>query len=61
MVRAASEEPHPGKSRARLCDGLRDPADADWKNTCLLCTDLPTLENGLARREDRPDGKEAWR
>ena len=31
--------------------------DATWKNTCLLCTDLPTLENGLARREDRPDGK----
>jgi peptide/nickel transport system substrate-binding protein len=31
--------------------------DADWKNTCLLCTDLPTLDNGLARREDRPDGK----
>ncbi len=31
--------------------------DAAWKNTCLLCTDLPTLENGLARREDRPDGK----
>lgn len=31
--------------------------DADWKNTCLLCTELPTLENGLAKREDRPDGK----
>jgi peptide/nickel transport system substrate-binding protein len=31
--------------------------DADWKNSCLLCTDLPTLENGLAKREDRPDGK----
>jgi peptide/nickel transport system substrate-binding protein len=31
--------------------------DAGWKNTCMLCTDLPTLENGLARREDRPDGK----
>jgi peptide/nickel transport system substrate-binding protein len=31
--------------------------DATWKNTCLLCADLPTLENGLARREDRPDGK----
>jgi peptide/nickel transport system substrate-binding protein len=31
--------------------------DASWKNTCLLCTDLPTLENGLAKREDRPDGK----
>ena len=30
--------------------------DKDWKNTCLLCTDLPTLENGLARIEDRPDG-----
>src|ERR1700733_8199378 len=31
--------------------------DADWKNTCLLCTELATLENELARREDRPDGK----
>ncbi len=30
--------------------------DKDWKNTCLLCTELPTLENGLARIEDRPDG-----
>ncbi len=29
----------------------------DWKNACLLCTDLPTLENGLARIENRPDGK----
>ena len=29
----------------------------DWKNSCLLCTELPTLENGLARIEDRPDGK----
>ena len=28
----------------------------DWKNSCLLCTELPTLENGLARIEDRPDG-----
>jgi peptide/nickel transport system substrate-binding protein len=31
--------------------------DATWKNTCLLCADLPTLENGLAKRENRPDGK----
>jgi peptide/nickel transport system substrate-binding protein len=31
--------------------------DADWKNTCLLCVDLPTLENGLVKLEDRPDGK----
>jgi peptide/nickel transport system substrate-binding protein len=32
--------------------------DADWKNTCLLCTELPTLENGLAKRESRPDGRQ---
>jgi peptide/nickel transport system substrate-binding protein len=31
--------------------------DADWMNSCLLCTELPTLENGLAKLEDRPDGK----
>ena len=30
--------------------------DKDWHNTCLLCTDLPTLENGLAKMETRPDG-----
>lgn len=30
--------------------------DKDWKNTCLLCTELPSLENGLARIEDLPDG-----
>ena len=30
--------------------------DASWKNTCLLCTELPTLENGLAKVEDLPDG-----
>jgi peptide/nickel transport system substrate-binding protein len=31
--------------------------DKDWKNTCLLCTELPTLENGLAKIEDLPGGK----
>jgi peptide/nickel transport system substrate-binding protein len=31
--------------------------DANWKNSCLLCTELPTLQNGLAKIEDRPDGK----
>lgn len=31
--------------------------DADWKNICLLCTKLPTMENGLAKREVTPDGK----
>src|ERR1700760_3945822 len=30
--------------------------DAAWQNTCLLCTELPTLENGLAKRETRADG-----
>jgi peptide/nickel transport system substrate-binding protein len=32
--------------------------DADWRNTCLLCAELPSLENGLAKRETRPDGTE---
>ena len=31
--------------------------DPDGNRICLLCTELPTLENGLARLEDRPDGK----
>jgi peptide/nickel transport system substrate-binding protein len=30
--------------------------DASWKNTCLLCTELPTIENGLAKLETQPDG-----
>jgi len=30
--------------------------DKDWKNSCLLCTELPTIENGLAKIEDLPDG-----
>ena len=31
--------------------------DKDWKLVCLLCTELPTIENGLAKAEDLPDGK----
>jgi peptide/nickel transport system substrate-binding protein len=31
--------------------------DKDWKNSCLLCTELPTVENGLAKIEDTADGK----
>ena len=32
--------------------------DADWQPICMLCSGpLPTLENGKAVREDRPDGK----
>jgi peptide/nickel transport system substrate-binding protein len=30
--------------------------DKDWKLGCILCTELPTIENGLAKIEDRPDG-----
>jgi peptide/nickel transport system substrate-binding protein len=31
--------------------------DKDWKLICMLCTELPTLENGKAKLEDQPDGK----
>jgi peptide/nickel transport system substrate-binding protein len=30
--------------------------DKNWKNTCLLCTELPTIENGLAKIEALSDG-----
>jgi peptide/nickel transport system substrate-binding protein len=30
--------------------------DKDWKNSCLLCAELPTIENGLAKIVQRPDG-----
>lgn len=32
--------------------------DPDWKLVCMLCETLPTLENGLARPETTPDGKD---
>ena len=31
--------------------------DADWKLVCLVCVELPTLDNGKARVIDLPDGK----
>src|SRR4030081_1170813 len=31
--------------------------DADWKLVCLLCTQLPSIENGLAVPVALPDGK----
>jgi peptide/nickel transport system substrate-binding protein len=31
--------------------------DPDWKNSCLMCTELPTIDNGLAKIEDTPGGK----
>jgi peptide/nickel transport system substrate-binding protein len=32
--------------------------DADWKLVCMLCVELPTFENGRAKRERLPDGRE---
>jgi peptide/nickel transport system substrate-binding protein len=32
--------------------------DADWELVCLLCTELPTIENGMAKIEDLPAGYE---
>lgn len=31
--------------------------DADWKLVCMLCTGLPSIENGAAVPVDLPDGK----
>ena len=30
----------------------------DWELACMLCTELPSLENGLAKREQTSEGKE---
>ncbi|MEM7172640.1 MAG: peptide ABC transporter substrate-binding protein [Pseudomonadota bacterium] len=32
--------------------------DQSWEGTCLLCTEMPTFENGLAVKENLPDGGE---
>lgn len=43
-----------------ILDMTRRPVttyDKDWKPVCMLCTQLPTLENGLAKVEDLPGGK----
>ena len=32
--------------------------DQDWSLVCMLCTELPSLENGLAVREKTPDGQD---
>src|SRR5919108_545337 len=31
--------------------------DADWTLICLLCTEVPSISNGLAVPVDLPDGK----
>ena len=32
--------------------------DPEWQLVCMLCTELPTIENGGAVREKTPDGKD---
>lgn len=32
--------------------------DPEWKLVCMLCTELPTIENGGAKPETTPDGKQ---
>jgi len=31
--------------------------DTNWANVCMLCTKLPTMENGLAKPERAPNGR----
>ena len=35
--------------------------DPEWQLVCMLCTELPTIENGGAVREKTPDGKDGNR
>jgi peptide/nickel transport system substrate-binding protein len=35
--------------------------DANWQLVCMLCVELPSLENGLAEPLDLPDGKRGVR
>ncbi len=35
--------------------------DADWQLVCMLCVELPSIENGLAVPLDLPDGKRGIR
>ena len=32
--------------------------DPKWQLICMLCTELPTIENGLAKIEQQPDGRD---
>src|SRR5262245_45360714 len=32
--------------------------DKDWNRICMLCTELPTFENGKAVKEQTADGKQ---
>lgn len=52
-------------TRLRLAAALA--ADHEGKPACFLCSELPTLQNGLAKIEDLGDGRrgpywaEDWR
>ena len=35
--------------------------DKDWKPVCMMCAELPSLNNGLAALEDLPDGKKGMK
>ena len=51
----------PSSAKSYVLDMARRPFttfNADWELVCLLCTELPTLENGLAVLEETPDGGE---
>jgi len=46
-------------AREMVLSATRRPVtahDQDWKAVCFLCVELPTLENGLAKVEELPDG-----
>jgi peptide/nickel transport system substrate-binding protein len=48
-------------AKSYILDMARRPFtafDADWQLICMLCTELPTLENGLAVLETTPEGDE---
>ena len=34
--------------------------DSNWETICLLCTVLPSVENGTARHWVSPEGKDGW-
>ena len=35
--------------------------DKDWHNVCMLCTELPSMDNGMVRLEPAERPSRAWR
>ena len=51
----------PAVAKSMVLDMARRPLttfDADWELICMLCTELPSIENGLAVLETTPEGKD---